>query len=52
VKPLGEGDKAITASPTLCMRTLLRSMPPTMMLPIAKAAALLLGDVEREAHAV
>jgi hypothetical protein len=35
---LGEGDKAITASTTVRMRALLRSMPPTMVLPTREAA--------------
>src|SRR4029077_16285592 len=39
VKPLGEGAKAITASTTLRMRALLRSMPPTMVLPTPDASA-------------
>ena len=33
VKPLGEGDKAISASMTWRIRGLLRSMPPTTVLP-------------------
>jgi hypothetical protein len=37
VKPLGEGDRAVTASTTLRMRALLRSMPPTMVLPTREA---------------
>ena len=38
VKPLGEGDKAMTASTTARMRAWLRSMPPTMVLPTCAAA--------------
>ena len=36
--PLAEGDKAITASTTLRMRALLRSIPPTTVLPTREAA--------------
>src|SRR5258706_1521549 len=38
VKPLGEEDKASSASMTRRMRALLRSMPPTMVLPTRDAA--------------
>src|SRR5882757_6140694 len=37
VKPLGEADKAISASSTPRMRVLLRSIPPTMVLPTREA---------------
>jgi len=37
VKPFGEADKAISASSTARMRALLRSMPPTMVLPTCEA---------------
>src|SRR6266852_2903651 len=37
VKPLGEGDKAISASTTWRIRALLRSMPPTRVLPTCEA---------------
>src|SRR2546423_9486833 len=37
VKRLGEADRAITASTTARMRILLRSMPPTMVLPTCEA---------------
>jgi hypothetical protein len=42
VKPLGEADKAISASSTPRMRILLRSIPPTMVLPTREALAI--GD--------
>jgi hypothetical protein len=38
VKPLGEGDKAISASTTWRIRALLRSMPPTRVLPTREAS--------------
>src|SRR5215468_5834656 len=38
VKPLGEADRASTASTTARMRVLLRSMPPTVVLPTCEAA--------------
>src|SRR6267143_2077384 len=37
VKPFGEAEKAISASSTARMRALLRSMPPTMVLPTCEA---------------
>ena len=37
VKPSGEADRAITASTTARMRVLLRSMPPTVVLPTCEA---------------
>src|ERR1700732_3332894 len=36
-KPLGDGDKAISASTTWRIRALLRSMPPTRVLPTREA---------------
>jgi hypothetical protein len=38
VNPLGEGDKAISASTTWRIRALLRSMPPTRILPTCEAS--------------
>jgi|SRR5258706_2648584 hypothetical protein len=52
VKPLGEADKAISASSTPRMRALLRSIPPTMVLPTREAARIssLLAEGRRGAR--